>query len=351
MDLTIDRRAAALAFYGPLAASPDPARRVGWDNAVAHALRLAAVADVAVEAGAVDVLDAGCGEAALLGALRRRGFSGRYRGEDVLELMIERARAAAGCDPGVELAVADAFAGGPPADVVLCSGALNTAIAGAEPDEEVARALGALWERAGRAVALDLAVADRHPPGVGIARADLGRAWAAARRLAPVVVVREDVVPGEALLVMSRTRAPAWARWVPDAVARATLLLDAGEPEAAVALTDDPLVHGRAAALRGALDEAERLLTRAAAELDPAASARARLELAPLWFRRGRRAEAEALLRELAAGGSDDARAHLVMLLIARRAGDDARRMAVAIVDPWIRREMEAQVANSARSA
>ncbi|MFO0748697.1 MAG: class I SAM-dependent methyltransferase [Myxococcota bacterium] len=324
-----DRAAAAAAFYGPLAASPSATRRVGWDSEEAHRLRLSALAE-AVEplAERASLLDAGCGEGALLAVLRARGFRGRYRGEDVLGAMIARAPTG---DPAAELVVADAFGPGPEAEAVVCSGALNTVVT-ADHDAEVAAALSALWSRAGAILAVDLAVHDRHPAGVGLARADLAKAWTHARTLAPVVIVREDVVPGEALLVLSKSRATAFARWLPEPLARAGLLIAAGEPAQAEALVADLaagdapevwLVRGRAAAAAGRLADAEAAFARARPL--PAAS----LELAPILWRTGRKGQAEAVLRELARGSdaaADDARAHLALMLAGAARAPRGRR-------------------------
>lgn len=338
--MTSDRRRAAETFYAPLATAGSAARRVGWDTAHAHRLRLEAVAEAAAPLGArASILDAGCGEAALLPVLRARGFGGRYRGEDVLASMIARAEAATAGDPLCELVASDSFGEGPEAEVVLCSGALNTAV-GTDHDAEVAAVLTALWGRATALLAVDLAVVDRHPPGVGLARADLAKAWSLARTLAPVVSVREDVIPGEALLVLARSRAGAYARWVPDATLRAELLVAAGEPAAAAALVagiggpEAALVRGRAAALEGRLADAERALE------DARALPHAALELAPIYWRTGRKAQAEALLRELART-HDEARAHLAMMLLGRGATGEARAFVEAIGDAWIRREVE----------
>ena len=344
------RRDAARAFYGPLADADTPARRVGWEDDDAHRLRMAAMALAAGPlASLATALDAGCGEAALLPELRRQGFGGRYRGEDILPHMVGRAAEAHAGDAHASFVTADAFSDGPRADLVLCSGALNTLAGAADHDAEVAAALAALWSRAGERLVVDLAVADRHPPGAGIARADLGRAWSVARSIAPVVAVREDVVPGEALLVLSRSRAAALSERLPapaDAIVRARLLLNGGEPAAARALAE-PLQSPEARLVAALADLREGQHRQAEAGLrrlvgTPVGGV-ARLHLAAVLWITGRRRASEALLRELAAT-DDDARVHLVELLVGRGARDEARTVASAIGDAWIRREAERMI-------
>ncbi|TNF26557.1 MAG: hypothetical protein EP329_20975, partial [Deltaproteobacteria bacterium] len=174
-DPSARRRAAARAFYGPLADADSAARRVGWEDDDAHRLRLAAIAHGAGALGEVSSLvDAGCGEGAILPVLRAHGFAGAYRGEDLLEHMVERARDAHAGDADASFAVGDLFDAGPRAAVVVCSGALNTLSGAEDHDAEVAAALSTLWARAEERLVLDVAVADRHAAGAGIGRADLG---------------------------------------------------------------------------------------------------------------------------------------------------------------------------------
>ena len=352
MDSLARRRRAALAFYGPLAAAPSPARRVGWEDDDAHRLRLSALVEALGPLAALPtLLDAGAGESALLPVLRRRGFTGAYRAEDVLPHMVDAARAAHAADPAAAFACADAFdPAGPRAAAVVCSGALNTRADSDDHDAEVALALDALWARAERVLVVDLAVADRHPPGAGLAPVDLARAWAHARSLAPVVAVREDVAPGEALLVLARSRRPALEARLPDptdALARARLLLASGEPAEALALAagrealDARMVAALAELALGQLGPAEAALRRLA---DTPHGPTARLHLAAVLWRTGRRRAAEALLRELAPA-SDDARAHLAELLAARGDHAEALTVAAAIADPWMRREVERRAA------
>ena len=349
------RRAAAEAFYGALADHPDGARRVGWESDAAHAMRQRAVIEALTPVATLgSILDAGCGEGALLLALRGAGFEGRYLGEDVLERPVARAREVAGGDPEARFEVCDSFAAGrPSAAAVVCSGTLNTESGAADHDAEVEAALAALWARAEEVLVVDLAVLDRHAPGVGIARADLGRVWVYARTLAPVVVVREDVIPGEALLVLSRGRARAFHRRVEDRLARAQALLQAGEPVPALALTEAlagaaaALARGQALAALGRPAEAMTTLrdaTEQAQAMGDAGTAQAaRLAQAPVLWRLGDRKGAEALLVALAEA-SDEARGHLFELLLARRDLARARALVERIGDAWMRRELLARL-------
>jgi hypothetical protein len=216
------RRAAAESFYGALAAHPDAARRVGWESPAAHRMRQLAIVEALAPLSSIgSLIDAGCGEAALLPVLRGAGFDGGYLGEDVLEGAIARARGTLD-DARARLEVADSFGGsGERAAAVVCSGALNTLSGAPDHDLEAAAALSALWERSEELLVVDVAVADRHAPGVGLARCDLARLWAHARGLTPIVTVREDVVPGEALLCLSRSRARAFSRRTAEPLVRA----------------------------------------------------------------------------------------------------------------------------------
>ncbi len=339
-----ERRVAAETFYGALAQHADSARRVGWESSVMHALRLATIVEALAPVDVVaSVLDVGCGEGALLDALRAAGFKGRYRGEEVRAEALQRAATRA--DQG-EFAVCDGFAGGPSASAVVCSGTLNT-VSGGDHDAEVAGALSALWERTEDVLVVDLAVLDRHAPGVGIARADLAKAWAHARTLAPIVTVHEDVVPGEACIVLARSRARAFTRRlsagsavsssaaVPGIVAEA--LFAAGEPAQALALArpDALLLRGQALIALGRPQEALPILRAAEATHGDAA----RLAQAPALWRTGDRRGAEALLTELATR-HDEARAHLFELIAGRKDWARAATIVASIEDPWVRREL-----------
>lgn len=357
------RRVAAEAFYGALSDHPNPARRVGWESRASHALRLHAIADALEPLASIDtVIDVGCGEGALLGVLRERGYRGRYRGEDVLAAPIARARADHGADDAASFLVADGFAiGDPRALAVVCSGTLNTLSGTEDHDEEVALALGAMWERAGELLVVDLAVRDRHPDGVGLGRADLTRAWSEARALTPVVVVREDVIAGEALLILSRSRARAFERRLDDALLRGEALLECGDPTAALAavagLADSARalsLRGRARGAQGAFDAALTLLKGAveAAAAPALAEVRtsAELAMAPCLWRQGDKRGAQALLERLAEE-SDEARAHLFELLVATRQIARARAVLDRIEDAWMRRELEPRLRGRAGPA
>ncbi|MGM0575675.1 MAG: methyltransferase domain-containing protein [Myxococcota bacterium] len=335
---------AARSFYLPLRQAASAARRVGWESDALHAVRLrAAVEAVGPLEESSSLLDAGCGEGALLDVLDGLGWRGRYRGEDILSHMIERARERR---PDADLAVADATIGGPEADAVVCSGTFNTGPSEGHTRAVVA-AMEALWSRARRVLVVDLAVADRHAGGSSLAVADLQAVWSAARRVAPVVAVREDVLPGEALLVLRRDRADGLRRWLPNApVERARVHLAAGEHAAArealagEAGPDAALWRAVALAASGRIRDAERTL-RALAD-DETVGPRARLHLAALLGGTRRPEEATALLAGLTHGDgevADEARLLLARHLAGRGAEREAAEVAAAIRDPWIARE------------
>jgi SAM-dependent methyltransferase len=270
---TARRKAALARFYGGLEAARDPSRRVGWESAAAHAMRLAAIAEATQPLGEVgSILDVGCGEAALLPVLRARGFKGRYRGEDLRNAPLAHAR----LGEGDEVVEVDAFAleRCERADVVVCSGTLNTDSGAATPFREVEAAIMSMWTRANRLLVFDLAVSDRHAPGVGLVASELAAVHAVCRKLASVVSVREDVIPGEALFVLERSRLRAFRkRGLPPLVLAENLLL-ANEPRACIdvltVLGDEArvgqgaLLLGRAASALGELERAFESLERAA---------------------------------------------------------------------------------------
>lgn len=339
------RAAAAAAFYTPLATANCPARRVGWSTEAGHLLRLRAIIDAVAGceplAHVASILDAGCGEARLLDELRSVGWRGHYRGEDILPAMVTRAQAQ---HPKDDIVNADAWAGGPSAAVVVCSGALNTPSGESDP-EELRKALDGLWQRAKQALIFDIAVADRHR-GEGLNLADLETVWRLARELAPVVTVREDLIPGEALIIMQRDRRNVLKRLLPGAegaVARAEIHLAANEPAAArLALAGSrapraDIWRAAADAATGRVRDAELRLRRVAASEDEA-----RLHLGMLLCSTRRHEEGNAHLRALIDEGgarSDEARLQLARAL---RAQGAAAPVIVPLLngirDPWIQR-------------
>lgn len=347
------RVAGAEAFYGALAGAGSGARRVGWESEAAQALRLRALVATLGPLDAVGtVLDAGAGDGEALGALWAAGFRGRYVGEDILPAMVARAEARWAEVPGASFRVADAF--GPRADgvaaeafdAVICCGALNTTVDGRDPTEEATAALSALWARTAGTLAVELMVADRREPGARLARVDLGAVWAHARSLSPAVSVREDLLAGEAFLALRRGRAPALAGVAPGpawAIARAEALLAAGEPapaRAEVAGDERPearLLDGRALIALRQLGRAEAALRKL---LPTAVGAAAELDLCAVLWMTGRRTLAEATLRRLAEA-SDDARLHLIELLVGRGEREQARALLARIEDGLVHREAE----------
>jgi hypothetical protein len=338
---TSRRKRALDRFYGGLEQAKDGARRVGWESSAAHAMRLAAVAEgLGPLAEVRTLLDVGCGEAALLPVLRARGFAGRYRGEDLREAPLSRV---SGLREGDEVVVMDSFGGRAGRfDAVVCSGALNTD-SGRPHAEEVEAAIVAMWLRTERVLVFDLAIADRHAPGVGLAASEILRVLTLARRIAPVVSLREDVIPGEALFTLERSRALAFQRrGLSDVVVAENLLL-AGEAMACLEVLGAgqggraALIEGQARAAVGDLEAALACLEQAARD----AELRVQSELAQasvLW-RLGRRDACERLLERLAEE-DDEARAHLAELYRGRRDLARARAVAGRIVDPWMAREV-----------
>jgi hypothetical protein len=341
-------------FYGQLTDASMSARRVGWESEAAHMLRLQTVVELLSPVATLPtLLDAGCGEGRLLPSLRAAGFRGAYRGEDLLPQPVARARALSGAlpDDGAVFEVADALAGGPAAAVVVCAGALNTRVDRAlrqgddGPDSGhegyVLAALDALLARAEEALVVSLAIVDRHPPGVGIGRVRLGVVLDHLRARRPVVTVHEDGPPGEAVFVASTHRRRALLRRLPDATARAEVLLAAGDPRGALEALSvqgaPTALRGRALAPLGLMDEAEALLAPLCA--GGAVNPEAALALAEVRWRRGERGEAVSLLRR-AAAQTDEGRAHLAHALLALGRKREAADVVRAIEDAWMRREL-----------
>ncbi len=343
------RQEAATAFYGPLRHHSAPHVRVGWESEHAHRLRLAAaIQQIGPLSGHATILDGGCGEGALLPMLRDAGFEGHYRGEDVLSWMVDGARGRHASDPDAEFVVFDSFdCAGPSADVVICSGALNTVIAGDAPDDVFEVALKALWSRTRQVLCLDVAIADRHPPGAQLAAVDPGAGFALARGLCRSVIWREDRIFGEVQIVMWRDRAASLQAIASGTtpLERADLLLQARESEAVKRLLADDrsdearLLRAIADAQLGRLRDAETHLRTLVSGGHQ--RARAGLHLAALLrgTRRGR--EAETLLASVASGESreaDEARLMLVEMM-ADREPQAAASWAAAISDDFIARE------------
>ena len=136
-----ERAQAALAFYGPLMLSPCNARRVGWEDPVAHELRLQAIVEsLAPLPRLSSLIDVGCGEGALFSLVRQAGFEGRYQGEDILDGMINRAQET---HPAGDFLLTDSLERTEEADGVVCCGTLNTATTGGHLES-----LTHLWSRA-----------------------------------------------------------------------------------------------------------------------------------------------------------------------------------------------------------
>ena len=364
-------------FYGPLESSTSLSRRVGWESDVAHRWRLGAIAEALAPVTELDsVLDAGCGEGRLLEVLHAAGFRGAYRGEELREAPVLRARTHAWPDGLRErpiFEVADAFADGATAEVVVCSGSLNSregqapspgASVDASHERRVAGAVRTLWRRARHTLAVDLAIFDRHAGGVGLGRVRMGFAMELFRGLGGTLRVFEDGPPGEALFIVARDRRRTLPRALPTASDRLEALLGAGDADAALwqlaqpELSETPpaaaaLARGRAHAAREDLLSAEaELLPLLAGQGDPeevslyAPHAAVALALAPVLWRLGQREQAVAVMRrglDEAEGGvqRSECRYHLGLMLASLGREDEATQVRAGIEDPWIRRALE----------
>ena len=101
------------------------------------------------------LLDVGCGVGDLWGFLRERGVNVRYRGVDILERMVEAARAR---HPQAEFVCADLFGedplGGEQFDIVFSSGAFNLDLGNNR--EFLPGAVSRMLQLAGEAVVFNL---------------------------------------------------------------------------------------------------------------------------------------------------------------------------------------------------
>ncbi len=345
-----DSAAKVNAFYEPLASAQSAARRVGWESDAAHLLRLRALADALAPLGALaEVRDIGCGEGRLLSVLRGRGYSGRYVGEDVLSMMVKRAQNAF---PAERFIQRDAFLDGPSGDALVCSGLLNTP-QHLDHQASAHALLKTLWERTTKVCAIDFATLGEHPPRSHTRAIDLHEMWSFARTLTPLVSVREDILTGEALLVLRRSRRPLLEAFLPEecwAIERARMLLAAREPEAVRAtLTQTHSDEGRvwqalADLMTGRARAAEEALR--ALSSHPTLRPRALLHLGVVLLATHRGTQAEQVLREAAetqSSAADEAR--VVLAERAQQNGDraQAQRWIKAIGDPWMRRELSAE--------
>ncbi len=347
--LSQDRVAAAQSFYGPLATASTAGRRVGWESDALQQIRHALLLEAAPDLSAVNsVVDIGCGEGVLLKRLRQAGYDGKYVGEDILEPMIERATASElhQSDANATFRCVDSLAVATPHDLVLCSGALNVAWHD-DHQAQVLAALKLLWRRTRQVLVVDLAVVGPHPGGGGIVPVDIESVFAAARALSPVVALSEGALAGEAVLAIRRSPAAALHRLDVDPTDIAQAFVLAGHPaDALAALGDlsDPrqaLVGAEAHLHLEQLDEARALVATARTSPDAMIADGASLVDAGVRWRAGdRRGARMTLMTLIHAGGpqADDARIHLVEMLLAIGDSEAAREIAQTIEDTWSRR-------------
>ena len=336
-------------FYGPLGQSQSQARRVGWESDAAHLIRLRAIVEaLAPLAELRDVLDIGCGEGRLLSVLNAYGYHGHYRGEDLMPDMLIRARRA---HPEADFVCANLLHGGPEGDAIVCSGTLNTPL-GPAHQEAAENALKSMWERTRKLLVLDFSASDGRRKGARLSSLDLEAMWRLAKTLTPLVTIREDLIAGEALMILRRSRRPTLESLLPEehfAIDRARILLTAREPSSVRATLectrDEEAELWRALAdlLQGRTRNAESALR--ALLRHPLHKSRAQLHLALVLLATRRVEEAEALLHQ--ACESSDSAADEARVVLAERALS-AGRVAVAdaliqgIKDPWMKREMSA---------
>lgn len=305
----------AKAFYGALRHHPCGSKRVGWNSTEWHTLRLRALIGAALPSMSPDpftILDVGCGEGHLLTVLKETPEGLRctegYHGEDVLSSMVQAAQSR---HPEARFTTVDSFSGEqPPADLVLCSGTLNTMTLGAR-DALFAKLLESLWERSNQVLAIDFALAGRHHGGPGIATYEAAKCLEAARDLTRTVQGLEGVIPGEGILVLSRSPLELLSHLDPTgglAEARAEMHLRSGATDAArqVLSTCESV---RAEVLKSTADMQSGRYLRAEQNLRVLSphSPLATLHLAHLLALTRRREEAAGLLAEVVRVGGEHA--------------------------------------------
>ncbi len=335
------------AFYAPLAHSKNQARRVGWESDAAHLVRLRAIVESLSPLEDINqVIDVGCGEGRLLAVLKAKGYKGRYRGEDILADMLTRA---AHAHPEAEFVCTNSMQEKGAGDAIVCSGALNTPLSEMH-QRDAEHALERLWERTSTVLVLDFSVHSPTQKDESLARLDLTQMWRKAKALTPLVNVREDLIAGEAMLTLKRSRRTTLEALLPEehwSLDRARMLLAAREAHAVrrtlegVTLDEADLWRGLADLLTGRARDAEKRL--GALVSHPEHRGRAHLHLALVLLATHRTQEAEVMLRkasECSCSAADEARVVLAERAQRGGRGAEAAQWIAAIEDPWIKREL-----------
>ena len=282
-----DRYGPVRRFYADHDDARDPARQVAWMGYWDQDVRLAGLMAALPEDAEGSLLDVGCG----LGALADHLPPGvRYTGIDLLPKRIAQAKA---MRPDLRFEVADVLQWRHgPYDWVVCSGALNVAVAGgrqAEADwfQECLQAMWALTDKALLFNCLTIEGAGLDPDDdPALSRLPRDFVLDTARDLTPRIVIREDVLPGELTIWCHRSSSALIDRWMSTAppAAAARLALHHWLPAAAL----------RALEALGPGPDAENL--RAVAELQQGRPGAARNRLEALLAAHPHHAEAEANL-------------------------------------------------------
>jgi SAM-dependent methyltransferase len=202
-------------FYADYTHARDPARQVAWMGRWDQDIRLFGLMAALPDDAEGTLLDVGCG----LGALADHLPPGvHYTGIDLLPDRIAQAKA---MRPDLRFEVADVlhWRHGP-YDWVVCSGALNVAVAGgrqAEADwfQECVEAMWALTDRAMLFNCLTVEGAGIDPEeDPALSRLPREFVLGLVRDLTPRIVSREDLLPGELTLWCHRDASALVSDWM-----------------------------------------------------------------------------------------------------------------------------------------
>jgi SAM-dependent methyltransferase len=238
-------------FYTHFAEEQEGALRVGHRSVEAQLVRFEVLLDALDSAHhPASILDVGCGVGDLVGYLEQTGRRGPYLGVDLLPDMIDEARRRY---PDAEFQVADVAAGELEGrfDLVVASGTLNIAVE--DHDRWVKDMLAAMWERTGRALAVNFTTerAYRFDPNArfdtDIRYLDHAKLLEWSQQLTPWVTLRLDYMARDATLYLYRDyhraactmRDRTWGGWEVEprrACTLATLFIERGQPREALSV-------------------------------------------------------------------------------------------------------------------